>query len=230
MRELALLNTLRNGIFHRSFYGDARFLLLADGDRIEWSPTGVVPDADRTVDAVITCESGDLDRMLQRQAPEGGVNVELGNRDVAPRLKQARVVLACSALGWMGPLPNPNAPLELERMVRRAAIDLMVGPTDQLLPLFSQRAPAELHHCRVRFTDGARRQYTSEGLADTPLEAEISTFLGVEVLRRSAAAMTEAGRVLPTLQSDDAVYVSRVSPLPSARGKRVLVRVERARA
>ncbi len=85
-------------------------------------------------DGRITCSPDDLDRMLRRLSPEGGVTLTAGSRDIAPRRRQAHLVLVAAALSWDGPWPaptettvaNPHRPL-----VAEALCDLAIGARDR---------------------------------------------------------------------------------------------------
>lgn len=82
------------------------------------------------VDGTLTCALADLDRMLQGLVPIGPVDLRAGTRDVAPRKRQAHLVLVAAALGWAGRWPDPTADPGHNALVANALCDLAVGPCD----------------------------------------------------------------------------------------------------
>lgn len=224
MRELLLLNVLRSSPYS-SWLAEARLRIDCGADQFDWSPRGVTKWAGTPVDAVLTCSPADLDGMLAKKPPEEAVRLQLGERDAPPRLKHARSILAATALGWMGPVPDPDSPAELEREVRRACLEIVIGPGDSVLPLFSPAAPAEWQDCRVRVSEGARRRYATLGMADTALAAELWTDVGLPVLRKVAVAVAGMGRAPRELQLEPNRYLLTPQPLASARGTRHLLHV-----
>lgn len=227
MRELALLNVARGSAFAPWLTG-ARLLIDTGADKYDWSPNGVLAWDGQPVDAILGCTGADLDRMLSRQETEGEVTLVVGQREAPARLKQARAVLAATALGWMGPMPNPNAPDDLESEVRRACLEIVVGPADRVVPLFSAAAPAEWQDLRVRVTERARRRFVTVGLSDTPLAAEILVEGELTQLRQAAAAFVTAGRFSSTIQLESGTFCIAVQRLASARGPRHLVQLRPA--
>jgi hypothetical protein len=89
------------------------------------------PALGNTGDGTLTCSAADLDRMLDRKAPVDGVRLLPGTRDIAPRKRQAHLVLIAAALGWAGPWPDPLAPAEHHGIVVNALCDLAIGPNDR---------------------------------------------------------------------------------------------------
>lgn len=224
MRELLLLNVLRSSPYS-AWLGEARLRIDCGTDQFDWSTRGVTTWAGAPVDAVLTCSPADLDRMLAKKPAEEAVRLQLGERDAPARLKHARSMLAATALGWMGPVPDPDSPAELEREVRRACLEIVIGPGDSILPLFSPAAPAEWQECRVRVTEGARRRYTTLGMADTALAAELWADGGLGTLRSVALAVAGLARAPRALNVGDNRYALTPQPLASARGTRHLLHV-----
>lgn len=224
MRELLLLNVLRSSPY-AAWLRDARMVVDSGTDTYAWSARGVTKWDGEPADATLSCSGGDLDRMLAKKPPEEAVRLALGERDVPARLKHARGVLAATALGWMGPVPDVEAPEALEREVRRACLEIVVGPGDQILPLFSPSAPPEWQTCRVRMSDGARPRYATLGMADKALAAELWTEASLPTLRSIALALTAAGRAPRELQVGEQRFSLTPQPLASARGTRHLLHV-----
>ncbi len=162
MRELQLLERIRRSPFGGAWLRGARIRLDA-GAATLWSTDRVLLHDGAPVDAVITCSPGDLDLMLSRQPPTDQVVLSLGDRDVADRVKQARGVLAAAALGWCGPWPDEQAADHVD-LVRKAILDLAVGPADAITPLFPTDSGITL---RCRRTEGARVTLCTLGLAET---------------------------------------------------------------
>jgi hypothetical protein len=191
------------------------------GHRWTWRPDAVLPWRDEPVDAWLLASADDLARMLAGQAPVERVGFRLGDRDVAPRLKQARALCGLAALGWCGPWPDPAADPELVRLHREALFDLAMGPADRREPLFPSGAPFGLDAVGVRFTDGARPRWVTVGLPD-----ELTTTLGPRVLRLVALFRAEQGGLPSTLEAGDRTFrlSSRPLPLPDRLSRLVEIR------
>lgn len=97
-------------------------------------------------DGALTCSLADLDRMLAGLAPTGPVDLRAGARDIAPRKRQAHLVLVAAALGWAGPWPDPAADPAHCTLVANALCDLAIGPCDAIY---------EAAGLRIRATDTA---------------------------------------------------------------------------
>lgn len=83
------------------------------------------------LDGRIRCSAADLDRMLARLPPEAGVTLAQGTRDIAPRRRQAHLVLVAAALGWDGPWPSTATVAVGHRtLLVEALCDLAIGPRD----------------------------------------------------------------------------------------------------
>lgn len=82
------------------------------------------------VDGTILCSAGDRARMARGEAPLDGVRLVPGARAIAPRRRQAHLVLIAAALGWDGPWPDPDAAPGHRALVREALADLAIGPRD----------------------------------------------------------------------------------------------------
>lgn len=153
-----------------------------------------VPFDGQAVDAWVRCSAEDLEAMLGGAAPAGRVSMILGDRDAAPRLKQARALCALAALGWCGPWPDPAADPEHVELLREALYDLQVGPRDRVAAAFPEGAPWELHRVAARFTDGARPTWATCGLPGHGRAVdEVATDAGPGVLRAAALWLAEAG-------------------------------------
>ncbi len=165
--ELAVLARLRSGPYGGRWLHGGVLGVEVDGvPRWRAGLAGVTPYAGEPVDAWIACVEADLARMLVRQAPAGSVGYRLGDRDGAPRLRQARALFALAALGWCGPWPDPDAAPELDARMRAAAQDIALGPVDETGPLFASGAPHGLDAVGWRATDGVRgRTLMTAGLA-----------------------------------------------------------------
>lgn len=214
MRELALLERIRRSPFGGSWLRGARLRIDA-GTPVLWSTDRVVLHDGAPVDAVIACTVDDLDRMLSRQDPEGQVVLSLGDRDLPDRVKQARGVLAAAALGWCGPWPNPVAGEHVE-LVRKAVLDLAVGPGDATGALFPAEAGLDL---RFRRTDGARVAHCTLGLAETH-GVEFVTTGGLAGLRAAALATLRLGRCPRSISlGERRLHLTpRPMPLPTRLG------------
>ena len=222
---LPLLDRLRRSPFGGAWLTGAAIGLEA-GERLFVSTTRVMPYADEAVDAWITTEPADLDRMLTGTPPAGQVGYRLGNRpDAAPRVQQARAIFALAALGWCGPWPDPAADRELVDLTRRAALDLALGPADRVTALFPPEAPLELARLRLRFTDGARPRRCTLGLSDTPGAPELWTDGDARLLRIAALHILESGSCPSTLETDRGVIRFTAAPLPLPHALSALVRV-----
>lgn len=119
-------------------------VVLLPGD----TPESVqVPSEGPALDGTIRCSPTDLDRMLGRLAPQTGVSLTHGDRDIAPRRRQAHLVMVAAALGWDGPWPRagpstgsgpPLAPpagsgsaVDHRALLVEALCDLAIGPRDR---------------------------------------------------------------------------------------------------
>jgi hypothetical protein len=222
---LPLLDRLRRSPFGGAWLTGAAFGIEA-GERLFASTTRVMPYADEPVDAWLLTPPADLDRMLAGAAPEAQVGFRLGERpDVAPRVRQARAVLALAALGWCGPWPDPAANPELVALTRRACFDLTIGPADRVGALFAPGAPPELARLQLRFTDGARPRHATLGLSDTPGAPEFWTDGDVRLLRVAALHWLEVGALPGTLETERGVIRFTAAPLPLPHAASQLVRV-----
>ena len=158
---LELLSRLHASPFTaRPFWADAPVLGLDAGERWVIRDRGVRAWTDELVDAEIVCAADDLSAMLRREAPAGDVVYRMGTRDIAPRKRQAHAVLALAALGWAGPWPSADADPAHVGLVREAWYDLVIGPADARQALFPGRPET------LRKTDGVRRTFATEGLAE----------------------------------------------------------------
>lgn len=202
--EVALLQRLVTSPFtRRRFWEERPRIALRAGD-IAWiiRDRGILPADDAPVDATIACAPDDLAAMAAGRAP-AEVRYTLGTRDVAPRRKQARALLALAALGWCGPWPDPAADPEHVRLVRAAHYDLGVGPNDGTAPLFPEGGP--LPHVNVRLTHGVRGiELVTVGLADAPGLPELATI---------APPRTDPRRGFPALRAA-ALYAAEHAGLP----------------
>ena len=152
-------------------------LALRDGIEIELGPTearirlrspegrlGVYTDVASSgpIDGRLECSEADVLRMVAGLAPLGGVRLSHGTRDLAPRRKQAHLLLVAAALGWDGAWPDPAANPDHHALVAEALADLAIGPRDAL---FDARLDARLDAktegnlagtaLRIRQTDSA---------------------------------------------------------------------------
>ena len=204
---LPLLDRLRRSPFGGDWLHGAALGLDTGGERVLLSTTRVMPYADEPLDAWIVASDEDVAAMLGNQAPPGQVGFRLGERgDAAPRIKQARAVMALAALGWAGAWPDTAADAELHALTRRAVLDLALGPNDGLTALFPPDAPPELAAIAVRLTDGARPKRCTVGLSD-------------------ALHWLECGSVPATLETDRGVLRFTAAPLPLPRELGALVRL-----
>jgi hypothetical protein len=222
--ELRLLDRIRRSPYAGGWLRGGLFRIETGREGWIWSPERVVPDTGEAVDATIHCTADDLGRMVDGQAPVEVVRWTLGKRDGAPRIKQSRAMLAASALGWMGPLPDPAAPDSLQIELRRACMELALGPCDALRPLFPSEAPQELSGLALRFTDGARRSWATVGLSE-PAGIELWTHLSPRALRAVAITRLESGTLPTVLELDGTCIAFRARPLPLARAIAALVEV-----
>ena len=226
---LPLLDRLRRSPFGGDWLRGARLALQCGDDALLLATDRVVPWGGEPVDARLLAQPADLDRLLSGEVPEGEVGWVLGEReDAAPRVKQARAVLALAALGWCGPWPHPDAAPELVALTRRAVLDLAVGPADAVGPLFPPAVPAELRGVQLRFTDGARPRHTTLGLSDTAGAPEFVTDAGPRWLRVAVLAWIEAGSVPRRLDVEGTVLDFRPAPLPLPHGLSELYTVSRS--
>ena len=225
---LPLLDRLRRSPFGGAFLNGARLGLECGGEGLLLATDRVVPWAGEAVDAALSTTVDDLDRMLAGVAPAGRVGWALGERDGAPRLKQARAALALAALGWCGPWPDPGADAELVALTRRAVLDLAVGPADRIGPLFPAAAPPELHRLQLRFTDGARPRHATVGLSDQPGAPEFVTDAHPRWLRVAALAWLEEGSVPRGLAVEGTVLRFHGAPMPLPNAISTLYTVEMA--
>lgn len=222
---LPLLDRLRRSPYAGAWLDGAALGLDSGSERLFLSTGRVMPYADEALDAWIRCELADFDRMLAAQTPVGQVGYALGERDDAPRLKQARAVLALAALGWCGPWPEAAADGELVALTRRACLDLAIGPADQVGPLFPSAAPPPLAAVSLRLTDGARPRWCTLGLSDTPDAPEFWTDADPRVLRVATLHWLEVGSWPRTLQTEAGVLRFEAAPLPLPHALTSLVRV-----
>lgn len=225
---LPLLDRLRRSPFGGAFLNGARLGLDCGGEGLLLATDRVVPWAGEAVDATLSTTVDDLDRMLAGVAPAGRVGWVIGERDGAPRLKQARAALALAALGWCGPWPDPGADAELVALTRRAVFDLAVGPADRIGPLFPAAAPAELHGLQLRFTDGARPRHATVGLSDQPGAPEFVTDAHPRWLRVAALAWLEEGSVPRVLAVEGTALRFHGAPMPLPNAISTLYTVEMA--
>jgi hypothetical protein len=204
---LLLLDRLRRSPFGGPWLAGARLRVDCGNARL-LAATDRVCDWDGTeVDAVLRTSEADLDAMLAGAPPAGEVGWVLGERaDTAPRIRQARAVLALAALGWCGPWP-----------------DLAIGPADRVSALFPPGAPPELAAVSYRFTDGARPRHTTLGLSDRPGAPEFTTDLHPRALRVAVIHWLETGSLPATLTHDALRLGFRTSPLPLPHAASALV-------
>lgn len=206
--EIALLQRLVTSPFTRRRFWDERPRIAIVAGDVTWTirDRGLLPPDHGPVDATIACTPADLAAMAAGRAPEGTVTYTLGERDHAPRRKQARALLALAALGWCGVWPDPAADPEHVRLVRAAHYDLGVGPADGAAPLFPEGGP--LPGVGVRLTHGVRGiELVTTGLADTVGLPEVATVvpprrdprLGFPALRAAALYAAEARALPPRL-------------------------------
>ncbi|MBM4390250.1 MAG: hypothetical protein FJ090_03940 [Deltaproteobacteria bacterium] len=209
MRELALLERIRRSPFGGAWLEGAR-IKLDWGEPWLWSTGGVRPWDGGDADAAITCTASDLDRMLSRHAPDGEVRLSLGDRDLADRVKQARGVLAASALGWLGPWPDPGADEHLD-MVRSACLHLAIGPADEWRRLFPSSS------ARLRLSAGARDRWCTVGLAEAH-GMELWTAGDRRWLRAAALHLIERGTLPASVMGVVLSRHDRPLPLPTRAG------------
>jgi hypothetical protein len=221
---LLLLDRLRRSPFGGPWLAGARLRVDCGNARL-LAATDRVCDWDGTeVDAVLRTSEADLDAMLAGAPPAGEVGWVLGERaDTAPRIRQARAVLALAALGWCGPWPDAAADRELVALTRRALLDLAIGPADRVSALFPPGAPPELAAVSYRFTDGARPRHTTLGLSDRPGAPEFTTDLHPRALRVAVIHWLETGSLPATLTHDALRLGFRTSPLPLPHAASALV-------
>lgn len=213
MTEAALLRRMRESPYAGAWLARARLGLDVDGARWTWSPAAALPWDGRPVDAWLRCTEADLVAMLAGRPPEGDVGYALGDRDLAPRLRQAHALLGLAALGWCGPWPDAAVDREHVRLVREALLDLAVGPGDGRRPLFPAGAPHGLDRVTMRFTDGAARRWATAGLADEG-PGELVTDAGPRALRIAALHLVEHGSLPARLDTDEGTLAISAGPLP----------------
>lgn len=142
---------LRDGIEIEIGSPEARIRLRSPEGRL-----GVYTDvaASAHIDGTLECSEADVLRMVGQLPPVDGVRLLHGARDIAPRRKQAHLLLVAAALGWDGPWPDPTANAEHHALVAEALADLAIGPRDAL---FDARAEYNLAGAalRIRQTDSA---------------------------------------------------------------------------
>lgn len=228
MNPAALLLHLRGAPWAR-WLQDAR-VGLDLGDRYLISPRRVTPWVDEPVDAWVWAQEDDVDRMLRREAPAGEIRMRLGERALAPRLRQAHAVLTLASLGWCGPWPDPAAAAEHVDMVREAILAVAIGPKDGEADLFPPGAPVPPF--TLRFTDGARPAWVTVGLFEV-LGAELCATGKAPPLRAMRALVLDAlehgrfARSLVLAMPDGAertvTTIAEALPLPTRVG--ALVRV-----
>ena len=153
---------LRDGIEIELGSPEARIRLRSPEGRL-----GVYSDvaASAHIDGTLECSEADVLRMVGQLPPVDGVRLLHGARDIAPRRKQAHLLLVAAALGWDGPWPDPTANAEHHALVAEALADLAIGPRDALFDarpdarLDAQQARAEYNLAgmamRIRQTDSA---------------------------------------------------------------------------
>lgn len=227
---LPLLDRLRRSPYGGDWLRGAALGLEAGEERVFCSTGRVMPYAGEALDAWIVASVEDVVELLAGRLPSGQVGFRLGDRDdVAPRIKQARAVMALAALGWAGPWPDPEADAELHALTRRAVLDLALGPNDGLTALFPPNAPGELTQIGVRLTDGARPKRCTLGLSDVPGGPEFWTGGPARNLRFAALHWLDAGSIPTTLQTEHDVLRFTPKPMPLPRGLGALVRVDAGR-
>jgi hypothetical protein len=224
---LPLLNRLRTSPFGGDWLRGARLVVACAEHRLLAATDRVVPWKGESADALLRMTEADLDAMLAGAPPAGEVGWVLGERDdAAPRVMQARAVMALAALGWCGPWPDPDADRELVALTRRAVFDLAVGPADAVGPLFRPGAPPELASVQLRFTDGARPLHSTLGLSNAPGAPEFVTDADPRCLRVAVLHWLEARAVPATLaHGDDTLRFRPRAPLPLPHGTATLVQV-----
>lgn len=227
---LPLLDRLRRSNYGGDWLRGAMIGLEVGDEQVFCSTSRVMPYAGEALDTWIVASSEDVAAMLAGAAPPGQVGFRLGGRDdAAPRIKQARAVMALAALGWAGPWPDPEADAELHALTRRAVLDLALGANDGLTALFPPSAPSELAAIGVRLTDGARPKRCTLGLSDAPGGPEFWTDGPTRNLRFAALHWLEVGSIPGTLEIEGGELRFTSTPLPLPLGLGRLVRVEGGR-
>lgn len=222
MRELALLQRMRSSPYGGALLANA-ILGVDCGDKLLWTPRKCVPWGGEAVDAWLTLSSADLDSVLSGGIPSGNVSYRIGDRDAAPRMRQAHGVLALATIGWCGPWPDANAALEHDARLRDAVFNVVVGANDGVGNLFaieqlsSAGRALGLADVNVRLTDGARPCLTTINLGTGALTGdELRTTLGVQSLRIAAAEIRSADAVPSSADIDGSVVYFQSVPLPLA--------------
>lgn len=170
MNALPLLQHLRQGPWLRELRGSFRVGLRFGRSWLIYGEAGApgvraLTEADVPgLDATLEGAPGDLEAMLARQAPPGGVRLLLGERPIPPRRAQAHGLIIAAALGWAGPWPDPAASPEHRRLLRRAMLDMRVGVEEERLRLLPADAPISID-LRLR-TEITGPRFSTEGAGD----------------------------------------------------------------
>jgi hypothetical protein len=218
-----VLRRLLTSPYARRYLWDASPVIgLAVGDdRWRVADRAIHPWSDGPVDAWISASPADLSAMLARRVPPGTVAYRMGDRDVAPRLRQAVGLVTLAALGWAGPWPDPDADRAHVPLLREALFDLRIGPADGRAALFGANGPPGLEHVELRVTDAAaHRTVTTVGLSDAwgevlvelPPRAPLTDAL--RPLRAAALFVVEMGD-RPPLRADLGGISLRFDPHPA---------------
>ena len=168
---------------------------------------GVRPGTPTTYAGVLEASSSDWAAMLSGRVPQEGVVVKLGNQPGNPRILQAIGLVVAAGLGWAGRWPDPDAAPEHHQLLRRACLDLRVGPEDDRCYLGKPGGP------EVRLREVAQGvSMVTEGLTDDAHGPELSVIapsiaLGLARLRTLTRQLLDGQPLIPT---------ARI-PLPLAR-------------